>query len=125
MINSQLPVADPQSATQNPQSTILLTGFEPFGAHEVNPSALVAAALDGLTLPGAQIQGVRLPVHWQETPAALDRLLALVQPRWVVLLGLASTATTIRVEMQAANVAGPIHDNAAQEPPAAILVASG
>jgi pyrrolidone-carboxylate peptidase len=30
---------------------VLVTGFEPFGAHEVNPSQLLAQELDGVVLP--------------------------------------------------------------------------
>jgi pyroglutamyl-peptidase len=101
-----------------------LTGFEPFGEHDVNPSALVAAALDGYAPPGARVQAARLPVHWQDTTAALDQLLT-VRPAWVLLLGLAGRATTIRVEMRAANVAGPIRDNAQQLPPQPILDPAG
>jgi pyroglutamyl-peptidase len=90
----------------------------------VNPSVLVAEALDGYAPPGARVRAARLPVHWQATAPALDRLLA-ERPAWVLLLGLAATATTIRVEMQAANVAGPIHDNARQLPPAPLLDPAG
>ena len=43
----------------------------------------------------------------------------------VLLLGLAGRATTIRVEMQAANVAGPIRDNAQQLPAQPILDPAG
>ena len=32
---------------------VLVTGFEPFGAHEVNPSALIAEAFDGVVLCAA------------------------------------------------------------------------
>lgn len=71
-----------------------------------------------------RVRGVRLPVHWQDAALALDRLLS-QGPAWVLLLGLASSATTIRVEMQGANVAGPIHDNAQQLPPQPILDPAG
>src|SRR4051794_37135764 len=97
--------------------TLLLTGFEPFGEHGVNPSWLVAEALDGYRPPGARVVAARLPVNWLAALPALEPLLA-QRPAWVMLLGLAGRATTIRVEMQAVNVAGPRLDNAGALPPA-------
>jgi pyroglutamyl-peptidase len=102
----------------------LLTGFEPFGPNAVNPSALVAEALDGWRLAGVGVRGARLPVHWGAAGPALARLLA-EGPRWVVLLGLAERATVIRVEMQAVIAGGPIRDNAGALPPAPELIAGG
>jgi pyroglutamyl-peptidase len=107
-----------------PIRDFLLTGFEPFGGNVVNPSGLVAAALDGYRPPGAQVRGGRLPVSWTATGPQLDTLLA-VQPTWVLLLGLAARATTIRIELQAANIAGPILDNAQALPAQPYLVLDG
>ena len=124
MMNRVPDETTPRSAPLPLPPTFLLTGFEPFGEHAVNPAALVAAALDGYALPGARVRAARLPVHWQDAARALDRLLA-EGPAWVLLLGLASSATTIRVEMEAANVAGPIRDNAQQLPSQPILDPDG
>ncbi len=112
-----------QPPTPNPHP-LLLTGFEPFGAHAVNPSWLVAEALDGWTVPGTRVQGARLPVDWGTSGPALDGLLA-ARPRWVVLLGLAASETVIRVETQAVNIRGPIRDNSGALPLTTALRAGG
>jgi hypothetical protein len=36
---------------------VLVTGFEPFGEHDVNPSQLIAEALDGVVLPVRVLHG--------------------------------------------------------------------
>jgi pyroglutamyl-peptidase len=113
----------PQTSNLSP-NPLLVTGFEPFGAHAVNPSALVAEALDGWALPGGRVIGAGLPVRWDAAGPALARLLA-DRPRAVLLLGLAARATMIRVEMQAVNCGGPILDNAGALPPAGDLIAGG
>jgi hypothetical protein len=51
-------------ATLRPQ-TVLLTGFEPFGGESVNPSWLIASALDGETVAGATVRAVRLPTEFR------------------------------------------------------------
>jgi pyrrolidone-carboxylate peptidase len=38
---------------------VLLTGFEPFGAHRVNPSLLVAERLGGVILPVSRARAGR------------------------------------------------------------------
>ena len=103
---------------------LLVTGFEPFGVHAVNPAGLVAEALNGWTVGQARVRGARLPVDWGAAGPALAGLLA-DRPRGVVLLGLAQRATVIRVEMQAVNIGGPIRDNAGALPPTADLIAGG
>jgi pyroglutamyl-peptidase len=121
---SQVSVRSPQSSVLPLTQALLVTGFEPFGANMVNPSVLVAEALDGWVLPGVRVTGARLPVHWAAAGPALARLLA-QRPRGVLLLGLAARATAIRVEMQAVNTGGPIPDNAGALPPRGDLIAGG
>ena len=75
-------------------SGVLVTGFEPFGEHATNPSQLVAEALDGVVLPVAYEQ-------------AADRLRAALdgrKPALVVCLGLAHERTAISVERWAHNL---------------------
>lgn len=55
------------------ERTLLLTGFEPFLDVAVNPSGLVARALDGerLGAHGPVIRGAELPVSFARAPGAL------------------------------------------------------
>ena len=73
---------------------VLVTGFEPFGAHEVNPSALIADALEGVVLP----------VSFARASAALRDAIAERDPDLVVCFGLAADRTAITVERYAHNL---------------------
>ncbi len=44
------------------EDVVLVTGFEPFGQWDSNPSGAIALALNGTTVDGARIVGVVLPV---------------------------------------------------------------
>jgi pyroglutamyl-peptidase len=43
---------------------VLVTGFEPFGGSDVNPSGEIARSLDGREVQGATVVGRVLPVRW-------------------------------------------------------------
>jgi pyroglutamyl-peptidase len=73
---------------------LLLTGFEPFGEHRVNPSQLVAERLGGVVLP----------VSVARMPPALAAAVEREKPEIVLGLGLASLRTQIAVERVAINV---------------------
>lgn len=86
-------------------ATILLTGFEPFGGFERNPSALIVEALDGRTIAGIRISGRILPVDLAGLDAALAKALTGIAPKAVIALGLAASEPVIRLERVALNVA--------------------
>jgi pyroglutamyl-peptidase len=72
---------------------VLVTGFEPFGENDVNPSALVAEALDGVVLP----------VSYERAGDELRRAVDERRPDLVVCFGLAADRTAIAVERYAHN----------------------
>lgn len=90
--------------------TVLVTGYEPFGDHETNPSETVARRLDGETVAGHDVVGAVLPVAFGETDEfgpADDRLVELVaehDPAAVVATGLAAGRPCISVERVGINV---------------------
>jgi pyroglutamyl-peptidase len=84
--------------------TILVTGFEPFGAHSVNPAEGLAKAVDGRRVGDFEVQGVALPVHHADTVAKLGALLAETSPEAVLHLGLAGGRARIALERVALNV---------------------
>lgn len=91
----------------------VVTGFDPFGSHSVNPSALIARALNGTEIAGTRIIGRVLPVDLAGLDAALDSALAGIRPRIVLALGLAASEPVIRLERVALNCADfNIPDNA-------------
>ena len=57
---------------------ILVTGFESFAGHVVNPSAEVAKALDGRVVGSAVVRSAVLPVHHAEAIPAVIRLVKFV-----------------------------------------------
>ena len=58
------------------EPTVLVTGFEPFGGDDLNPSALVARELSGRRIAGATVAARILPVDLDGLEAALDAALA-------------------------------------------------
>lgn len=83
--------------------TVLLTGFEPYGGHAVNPSARVANALDGVTVCGARIASHTLPVIFSGLEERVEFLVDTESPDAVICLGLDPGETAIKLERVAAN----------------------
>ena len=81
----------------------MLYGFEPFGGEAINPSQLVARALDGGHIGGAQVAGYVLPVETGSLPARLERMLQADPPDAVLGLGQAGGSSSLAVERVAIN----------------------
>jgi pyroglutamyl-peptidase len=73
---------------------VLVTGFERFGEHEVNPSQLVAEELDGVVLP----------VSYAHAAGALKRALDERDPEIVIAFGLADDRDAVTPERFAHNL---------------------
>lgn len=92
---------------------ILVTGFEPFGVHALNPSQELAKALDGRRIGAARVRSAVLPVHHADAARIMDGLLAEIDPDAVLHLGLAGGRARLAVERVAVNVMDyPLADNA-------------
>ena len=85
------------------EETLLLTGFGAFQGVDDNPSARVALALHGLLLPGWRVHSAVLPVAWQRAHAHVAEHVRACAPRWLVHMGVAAEAKTLRLEAQGAN----------------------
>jgi len=83
---------------------ILVTGFEPFGAHTVNPSEGLAKAMDGRRFGACETRGAVLPVHHADAATRLAALLTETDPVAVVHLGLAAGRARVALERVAVNV---------------------
>lgn len=83
---------------------ILVTGFEPFGGHTVNPSADLAKALDGRVFGGATVGAAVLPVHHREAAARAVTLVDELHPDAVLHFGLAGGRARVALERVAVNV---------------------
>jgi pyroglutamyl-peptidase len=83
---------------------MLVTGFEPFGVHSVNPTEGLAKAVDGRRVGDSVVVGAVLPVHHTDAAARLGSLLAETNPAAVLHLGLAGGRARIALERVALNV---------------------
>src|SRR5206468_10488426 len=70
--------------------TILVTGFEPFTPHKINPTEELARALDGFRVRDTLVHGAVLPVHHADAAPRVQALLAERRPFAVLHLGLAA-----------------------------------
>lgn len=93
---------------------VIVTGFEPFGGEEINPSALVA---ERLQVEGIQITPLLLPTEFKGCSGPLLKAIRELQPDWVVMLGQAAGRTHISLERLAVNLDDArIPDNAGHQP---------
>lgn len=81
---------------------VLVTGFEPFGPWQRNPSGDAARHLDGATIVDAEISGLVLPVSFQRAAAPVIAAIDELHPDVVLNLGQGS-AVGVRVERIAVN----------------------
>lgn len=97
--------------------TLLLTGFDPFGGETLNPSWLLAQALDGQEIAGHRVVARRLPCVFGQALDQLHQGLHDLQPALVLALGQASGRTDLSLERVAINVDDArIPDNAGAQP---------
>jgi len=105
---------------------ILLTGFDPFGGEAVNPSWLVARALDGATVAGRPVIALRLPTEFRRSLRVLRTGLTRHAPALVVALGQAGGRAALSIERVAINIDDArIPDNAGAQPIDATIVRGG
>ena len=98
-------------------TTLLLTGFEPFGGEPINPSWEVARALHGEVMGEWRIESVQLPCVFALAPQALDQAQLRHAPVAVLCLGQAegrSDITPERVAINCINARQP--DNSGAQP---------
>ena len=94
---------------------IVLTGFEPFGGENTNPSQQILGCLSSNNFPGISLTTAVLPVDTQLAPRYLFKILDKVVPDAVLCLGQAGRNPYIAVERVAVNLKDfRIPDNSGQ-----------
>jgi pyroglutamyl-peptidase len=83
---------------------VLLTGFEPFGSSQVNPSAQVVRTLARDGIPGVALHSAILPVDRQGGPATLLNAVRALHPDAILCLGEATRRMAISIERVALNL---------------------
>lgn len=84
--------------------TVLLTGFDPFGGGDANPSWLAAERLHGDIVAGHRIESLQLPTAFARAPRALRAAIRRHRPALVVCAGLAGGRAALSLERVAINV---------------------
>jgi pyroglutamyl-peptidase len=83
---------------------IIVTGFEPFGNHKVNPSQFISENLSGVILNNASIIGITLPVDYSDSIHDLISLIEEYEPILIISLGLAANYNYIGLEKVSLNL---------------------
>jgi pyroglutamyl-peptidase len=104
--------------------TILVTGFGPFGGLRANPSALIVEHL-ARTAPAHMLCEV-LRTEFAAAEQRVRELLREHRPSALIALGVAASASDVRLERQAANLDDARQpDNAGHQPTGTPIVAGG
>jgi len=106
--------------------TVLVTGFDPFGGADVNPSWMAAQALHGRMVAGHRLIGAQLPTVFGRSIEVLRDLLHHYRPALVLVTGQAAGRAALSLERIAINVNDArIPDNAGAQPVDTPVVAGG
>jgi len=89
-------------------AVVLVTGFEPFGKYDVNPSQLIAEALNGEYIDDIEIVGIVLPVDFDESVDIIVHAVEDYNPILVMSTGLAPGAVSIELEKIGVNLKIPL-----------------
>lgn len=105
---------------------ILLTGFDPFGTDAINPSWLVARALQGQRIARHTVVAAQLPTVFGQALLRLGALHRQLQPALTVCLGQAGGRAALSIERIGINVDDArIPDNQGAQPIDTAVVPGG
>ncbi|HZR83447.1 MAG TPA: pyroglutamyl-peptidase I [Candidatus Binatia bacterium] len=85
-------------------STILLTGFEPYGDTPINPAEQVARSLDGVEVEGARVVSRIVPNTFFKSIDVVTAAIRELRPDSVVMMGEFSGRAMVTVERIAQNL---------------------
>lgn len=90
---------------------VLLTGFEPFLGHSINPTERIVNELNGEVIGEIEVIGATMPVAFSKSSVRLIELYEEVKPDAVIMLGLAAGRNRITPERVAINCSDGDVDN--------------
>jgi pyroglutamyl-peptidase len=112
-------------AARGAQDVVLVTGFEPFGGDDRNPSWEVCERLPG-EIAGLRVEVCRVPCEFRRAIEVVAEAIERHRPALVVCLGLAAGRTHMGVERVAINADDArIPDNAGMQPVDEPIAAGG
>src|SRR5688500_10051797 len=94
----------PSSSPMGRKACVLVTGFDPFGGAQVNPSWTAVALLHGRILGDHHLVSAQLPTEFGRSLRVLHRLLDEHRPDLVVCTGQAGGRGAVSLERVAINV---------------------
>ncbi|MFZ5951750.1 MAG: pyroglutamyl-peptidase I [Candidatus Rifleibacteriota bacterium] len=104
---------------------VLLTGFEPFGGHPINPSWLAIEALPD-AMAGCNLFKLLLPVSFDRASTELEKAMEVHCPDLVICAGLAEKRDRVSLERVAINIADArMPDNDGMQPVDQVIDYSG
>ncbi|MEO7391136.1 MAG: pyroglutamyl-peptidase I [Ramlibacter sp.] len=107
-------------------TTVLVTGFEPFGGEAINPSGMAVQALHGRVVAGHRLIGAMLPTAFGHSVEVLRDLLQHYRPALVLCTGQAAGRAALSLERIAINVDDArIPDNTGAQPVDTPVAAGG
>jgi pyroglutamyl-peptidase len=83
---------------------LLLTGFEPFGGYQINPSDAISQQLDKKTINNVKIIGKTIPLRYKEIRHIITKLIEETNPEIIINMGQAPRSS-IAFERVAVNLA--------------------
>ena len=86
------------------KTTVLVSGFEPFGGAKLNPSELLVAELKRIEFEKIELSTVILPVEFDRASEILLRAVRELKPAVVIAFGQAEGRTAINPEKVAINL---------------------
>ncbi|MFS2223531.1 pyroglutamyl-peptidase I [Pantoea sp. B65] len=106
--------------------TVLITGFEPFGGEQVNPSWEAVRQLHGHSVGGAKVVARQLPCVFGDALTALYAAIDELDPQLVIAVGQAGGRADISIERIGINVDDArIADNQGHQPIDQPIVVAG
>ena len=99
------------------EGVLLLTGFDPFGGEQLNPSWEICRALDGKVLGGLRVVACKVPCEFRHAIEVVAEAIRKHEPAVVLSLGQAGGRAHMSVERVAINVDDArIADNGGERP---------
>ena len=117
-LNSIIVSSQSTGLKEEKQITVLVMGFGPFLNHNVNPSELIAADLDGETIYNADIIGLQvLPnlSNFSESISIVYQAIDSFNPDYIFSIGLAAKYGNIRIEKVGFNLKYEIKEDSKLE----------
>lgn len=108
---------------------VLISGFEPFGGREINPTALLIEALQHKEIPhpsSMTVDHILLPVTFESSFQVLQEKIDSYNPDIIIAFGQAAKRSSIELETVAINkIDADITDNLGNQPKDQLISASG